>query len=105
MSKKVLVAYTSAVGSTAEIAQNIAETIHQEIGYDATALNIINVKPVSNYDAFVLGSTIRMGRLVSSMVNYSPDLYCFNHSLPGRFSLHTYCLNYFRTLLTPGGRF
>ncbi|MFP4015313.1 MAG: flavodoxin domain-containing protein [Chitinispirillaceae bacterium] len=70
MSKKILVAYASTAGSTAEVAQSIAQTISEEEGYTAEAVNVKKVRDISDYDGIVLGSAIRMGRPLSEMNSF-----------------------------------
>jgi menaquinone-dependent protoporphyrinogen oxidase len=60
MQKSVLVAYASKAGSTAEVAQAIAETISGR-GMAAAVKPIDHVKSLEGYDAVVIGSCIRMG--------------------------------------------
>jgi menaquinone-dependent protoporphyrinogen oxidase len=59
MTKKILVAYGSVSGSTAEVAQAIAE----EMGQAGTQVDISpveEVKDISGYDAVVVGTAVRM---------------------------------------------
>lgn len=57
---KVLVAYASKCGSTGEVAQAIAEQLCAH-GATVDVRRIADVGDVSEYDAFVIGSAIRMG--------------------------------------------
>lgn len=57
---KVLVAYASKCGSTGEVAQAIAQELCAQ-GMTVDVRRVGEVKDVSGYDAFVVGSAIRMG--------------------------------------------
>ncbi|GIK75803.1 MAG: flavodoxin [Chloroflexota bacterium] len=57
---KVLVAYASKAGSTGEVAQAIAQELCAQ-GLTVDVRRVREVKDVSEYDAFVVGSAIRMG--------------------------------------------
>jgi menaquinone-dependent protoporphyrinogen oxidase len=59
MTKKILLAYGTAAGSTAEVAQAIAEEMRQ----DDTLVEVKpveKVKTISGYDAVVVGTAVRM---------------------------------------------
>ena len=58
---KVLVAYASKRGSTAEIAESVAETL-RGAGLEVDCLESGEVTDVSPYDAVVLGSAVYMKR-------------------------------------------
>lgn len=58
---KVLVAYASKRGSTAEIAQAIAETM-REHGLSVDCTRAEEVRTLESYDAVVLGSAVYMRR-------------------------------------------
>jgi menaquinone-dependent protoporphyrinogen oxidase len=58
---KVLVAYASKRGSTAEIAAAVAQTLN-EAGFEVECLESGDVADVSPYDAVVLGSAVYMKR-------------------------------------------
>ena len=57
MTTRVLVAYASKMGSTAEIAERIAATL-QAAGLEATAVPARDVTDVTAYDAVILGSAL-----------------------------------------------
>lgn len=66
---RVLVAYASASGSTAEV----AEVIAQELASGHMVVEVLPVQEVSNverYDAVVLGSSIRAGRWLPGAVRF-----------------------------------
>lgn len=57
MPARVLVAYASKLGSTAEIAEAIAQTL-RDSGYDAAAKPARDVMSLEGWDAVVLGSAL-----------------------------------------------
>jgi menaquinone-dependent protoporphyrinogen oxidase len=59
---KVLVAYATWAGSTAGIAERIAEVLDRN-GFTAEALRARDVPDTSGYDAVVLGTPVHAGRL------------------------------------------
>ncbi|MBA9002786.1 flavodoxin domain-containing protein [Thermomonospora cellulosilytica] len=61
MTTRVLVAYGSKRGSTAEIAEWIADALRQE-GIDADVADAGRVKDVTGYDAVILGGALYAGR-------------------------------------------
>jgi len=58
---RILVAYASVHGSTAEIARSISLTLARA-GIDVDVLPVAEVQSVSDYDAVVLGSAVYGGR-------------------------------------------
>jgi menaquinone-dependent protoporphyrinogen oxidase len=61
MDIKVLVAYSTKYGSTAEIAKRIGRVLSQA-GLQADVLDVKSIKGLTNYKAVVLGSAVYMGR-------------------------------------------
>lgn len=59
MSKKVLVAYASKMGATADIAEAIGAEL-QAHGHDVDVLDVARVADLAPYDAVVLGSALYM---------------------------------------------
>ena len=68
--KKVLVAYGSLCGSTGEIAQAIAEEIAAK-GYIVDVIPVDRVKTLDGYQSMIIGSAIRMGKLISSTQQFA----------------------------------
>lgn len=66
---KVLVAYASAHGSTAEIANAIGGVL-KERGLESTVMDVRNVNTISGYDAFVLGSAVHTGSWLPEMKTF-----------------------------------
>ena len=58
---KMLVAYATWAGSTAEVAERVAEVLNRN-GLSAGAMRAREVKDVAAYDAVVLGTPVRAGR-------------------------------------------
>jgi menaquinone-dependent protoporphyrinogen oxidase len=67
--QKILVAYASKAGSTAEVAQAIGEALGAK-GAAVGVLQIKQVKDLSAYTAVVLGSAIRVGQWLPEAVNF-----------------------------------
>lgn len=61
MDKKILVAYATKYGSTAEIAQKIGEVLINS-GLDADILPVDRVRDLDLYKAVVLGSAVYIGQ-------------------------------------------
>ena len=60
MSKKVLVAYGSKYGGTAEIAEEIGKVLKQE-EFEVDVFSADHIKNPARYDAFVIGSGVYAG--------------------------------------------
>lgn len=67
--KRVLVAYATRYGSTAETAGVVAEELRKQ-GLDATAENVLAIKMVKGFDAVVLGSPVYMGKWLVDIVEF-----------------------------------
>ena len=61
MSRKVLVAYASKMGATADIAEAIGDELRSH-GHDVDVLDVAQVRTIEPYDAVVLGSAIYIRR-------------------------------------------
>lgn len=66
---KVLVAYASKHGATREIAHAIANTLNNE-GLKASTRELPHVENLDEYDAFVLGSAVYMGRWMKEATQF-----------------------------------
>ena len=69
MNKKVLIAYASKHGSTAEIAKKIEEDLNQS-GFECTTLPAKQVKDLSGFHAIVLGTGLYMGQWQKEAVKF-----------------------------------
>ena len=69
MTNRILVAYASRTGSTAEIAQAIGKTLAEE-GAPVDVIAMSEVKDLSGYSAVVAGSAIRGSRWLSEAVEF-----------------------------------
>lgn len=67
--RKVLVAYASKCGSTGEVAQAIGAALCAK-GASVDVRRIEEVTDVTGYDAFVIGSAIRMGNWLPQAKNF-----------------------------------
>ncbi len=67
--RKVLVAYGTRAGSTAGVAERVAEVLNQN-GFAAQAIAVKKVKDAAPYDAIVLGSSIRAGKLKPEVLKF-----------------------------------
>ena len=72
MKNRVLVAYASKYGSTAEIAQKIGQVL-QQAGLTVDVLPVDEKPDPTDYDAIVLGSAVYMGRWLKRATNYLKD--------------------------------
>jgi menaquinone-dependent protoporphyrinogen oxidase len=69
MSTKLLVAYATKYGATAEIAQKIGEVLNQA-GLSAEVVPVNQVKDLQPYGAVVLGSAVYIGRWRKEAVKF-----------------------------------
>lgn len=63
MTQNILLAYSTVAGSTAEVAQAIAEEMEQA-GAQVDVQPVEAVKDIAGYDAVILGSAVRMFHLL-----------------------------------------
>lgn len=66
---KILVAYASAHGSTAEVAAGIGRMLAERM-LDVEVLNIKDVRTVAGYDALVLGSAVHKGTWLPEVTSF-----------------------------------
>ncbi|MCX7796395.1 MAG: flavodoxin domain-containing protein [bacterium] len=69
MSKRILIAYASRVGSTAEVAEKIGEVL-RNLGLDVEVRSIKDVTSISNYDGIIIGSAVRMFKLLPETMKF-----------------------------------
>ena len=69
MSDKILIAYATEAGSTAEVAEAIGQEL-REAGAEVEVRLAKDVKDVSPYKAAIVGSAVRMGKLLSDATKF-----------------------------------
>ena len=67
--RKVLVAYATRAGSTASVAERVAGVLNRS-GFVAEAVNVKETRDVGSYDAVVVGSAIRAGKLMPEVLKF-----------------------------------
>lgn len=72
MSDRVLVAYGTRTGTTASVAEFIGEILCAE-GADADVRDVQEAEDVAAYDAVVLGSAIRAGKLMPEILSFAEE--------------------------------
>ena len=70
MPKKILVAYATKCGSTGEVAEAVGDEL-RKAGLEVDVRRAKEIKDISAYQAVVLGSPARMGKLISEGVNFA----------------------------------
>lgn len=69
MGARALVVYATQYGSTAEVARAVGEVLNRE-GVGVEILPAARAGGLAGYDALVLGSSVRMGRLLPESVRF-----------------------------------
>lgn len=69
MDKKVLVAYASRAGSTAEVAEEVGKVLAAE-GLSVDVLPIQSITSLEPYSALVLGTAARIGKLLPETIRF-----------------------------------
>jgi menaquinone-dependent protoporphyrinogen oxidase len=69
MPERILVAYASRSGSTAEIAQAVGKEL-AAAGYPADVADMNTISSLSGYDGVVIGAPLYMGNLVSDVPKF-----------------------------------
>ncbi len=69
MAKKILVAYGSVSGSTAETAVFIGKRLSEK-GLQADVKPVEKIKSIEGYDGVIIGSSIMMGKMKQSVVKF-----------------------------------
>jgi menaquinone-dependent protoporphyrinogen oxidase len=67
--RKVLVAYGTRAGSTAGVAERVAEVLNRN-GFAAEAVRAKDVRDIASYDAVVMGSAVRAGKLMPEALRF-----------------------------------
>lgn len=89
MAKQILVAYASGTGSTGEVAKAIGEVLHDG-GATVDIRPANDVEGIDDYNAAVLGSSIRAGRWLPDAVDFLLDFRTALATVP--VALFTTCL-------------
>lgn len=69
MTKRILIAYATGAGSTAEVAATIGDVLLSD-NVDVDVLHVANVDDMARYSAVVLGSSIRAGRWLPGAIDF-----------------------------------
>jgi menaquinone-dependent protoporphyrinogen oxidase len=69
MDKRILIGYASKAGSTAEVAERMGQILAKR-GVQADVMPVGKVKDLSGYQGVVVGSAIRMGKLLPEALNF-----------------------------------
>jgi menaquinone-dependent protoporphyrinogen oxidase len=69
---RVLVAFASRHGATAEIATEIGQILEAG-GHEAAVLKVVDVERVDEYEAVVLGSAVQYGRWLNEAARFAFD--------------------------------
>lgn len=70
MRKKILVAYASRYGSTAEVAAAIGEVLREQ-GFDVDVGPVRDVQHISTYHAVIIGTSVRVYRLLPEAIEFA----------------------------------
>jgi menaquinone-dependent protoporphyrinogen oxidase len=69
---KVLIAYATVHGSTAEVAERM-KPVFEKQGFDVTTANVKDLTSVEGYDAYVIGSPIYAGMWLTEISHFLSD--------------------------------
>jgi menaquinone-dependent protoporphyrinogen oxidase len=69
MSKKILIAYATKSGTTGEIAEEIGRVVREK-GFEVDVFPIKGIVDVAQYDAIVVGSGVRIGKIYSEVIDF-----------------------------------
>ena len=70
MTKKVLLAYASRAGSTAEVAGRMGNIL-KGLGFDVDVKSVKEVTDITGYNSIVIGSAVRMFKLLPETVKFA----------------------------------
>jgi menaquinone-dependent protoporphyrinogen oxidase len=88
MTDCILVAYASALGSTAEVASAIGETL-VERGFSVDVRSVVERPQVNGYQAVIIGSAVRYATWLPEAIDFVKDNWSALNSLPvALFSVH-----------------
>ncbi len=69
MTKRILVGYSTWSGATHEVADVIAGHL-KKAGFHADSSNLKKIKDISEYDVFILGTSIHASRPMTTFINF-----------------------------------
>lgn len=70
MQKKILIAYASRTGSTAEVAEKIGHIL-KDLGAVVDIKSVKDISDVSHYDGIIIGSAVRINKLLPEVIKFS----------------------------------
>lgn len=70
MPKRLLLAYASRAGSTAEVAEKIGETL-KNLGFGVDVKSVKEVTSIDEYERVIIGSAVRMFKLLPETVKFA----------------------------------
>ncbi|MGE3908493.1 MAG: flavodoxin domain-containing protein [Chloroflexota bacterium] len=70
MNARVLIAYASRTGSTAEVAKAVGQEM-RAAGWQTDVLPVEGVRDITGYDALILGTAIRIGKPLSEAMRFA----------------------------------
>lgn len=70
MPRRLLVAYASRAGSTAEVAEKVGETL-KGLGFDVDIRSVKEVTSVDEYGGIIIGSAVRMFKLLPETIKFA----------------------------------
>ncbi len=79
--EKVLVAYASKYGSTAQIAENIALRLKKD-GFDSDVKNVQDISNLKGYSAIVLGSAVYAGNWMKEAADFLKEFHSDMAKIP-----------------------
>ncbi len=70
LNMNVLVAYSSGYGSTKEVAEKIAEILHEKGGVNVTVSSVDDINGLDDFEAVIVGSSVRADRPLANVRDF-----------------------------------